>query len=215
MFAKPCKLTFLLVVIATIAVGTPAPLEKVITTPIFKRDDFPICKNPNHIFKASLCDSISKLRVFCEDPNNPTLEIVSYMDCEPDKPCVEHIITDNNSKTMTYAVCLDTNANEFVRWDNFGNPDADACMDCSYQGRGIMEFAIIVYSTDNKPIEVDELKTFANGNYLTSANNAHNYTYIFNNYNEEKVRYCFNAHTSKAKIFGIASIWIDIYNKFI
>jgi hypothetical protein len=205
MFAKPCKLTFLLVVIATIAVGTPAPLEKVITTPIFKRDDFPICKNPNHIFKASLCDSISKIRVFCEDPNNPTLEISAYMDCEPDKPCVEHYVVTADNNTMTYAVCLDIN-DDFVRWDNFGNPDADACTgDNSYAANDSVELAIIVYSTDNKPIEVDELKAFANGNYLTSANNAHNYTYIFNNYNGEIIKFCFNAHSSKANVTGIAT----------
>ena len=224
MFTQLYKLSFLLVVIATITVG--APLGNVITTPIFKRDEildimtpiheraeidttFPVCANNNHKYKASLCYSLSRMMVFCEDPNNPTLEIINYVDCEEaDEACIEHYHAVSNDSETPHATCVNPSDITIRSWNNFDNPGADACSETKpYEHKGPHEFAMIIYAHDNKPIQVNYLEAYSDGKLLSSINGQHNYTYITQNYNQEDIKYCFNTGTN-AKVTAFAAGWI-------
>lgn len=215
MFVQLRKLSFLLVVIATIAMGVP--IGNMITTPIFKRDEInsmhidtlPQCLNPNYQYKASLCENAGRIRVFCQDPNNPTLEIINFTDCKDDEYCIEHYHNVSEDLETPHATCV---PHEHVTiWDNFGNPrgSGDSCGVVRYSKYPAdIEVGMTVYATDKTPIQVNILDAYSNGNLLSYNNNKHNYTYFIKSYNYETIKYCFNTGGTGAMVKAYAASWL-------
>ncbi|CAI2165776.1 10554_t:CDS:1 [Funneliformis geosporum] len=210
LFAQLCKLyTFFLVAFATIAVG--APLENEIMNPNLKRANIeltlPYCPADHPVYKASLCNSITELMVYCGigSADDPATTIISYMNCKPDEVCVEHYHAVESELDVPHATCTDTKN----KWDNFDNPNAIACSGkTSYiSGSKDIEIAIIIYASDGKPIQVDSLYATENDSMLYPINNnMHNYTNVLRNYNKETIQYCFHTGTY-ADVTAYATAW--------
>ncbi|CAB4430660.1 unnamed protein product [Rhizophagus irregularis] len=210
-FARLCKLyLFFLVATATIAVG--APLDNVIKTPMVEgqatiETTFPQCPEGT-TYVASLCFNVGRIQVFCQNPQNPTLEITAFTDCEADEVCIEHEHAINEDLNRPHATCV--NSDIYTIWDNFNNPDADACAQEVYKhdkGALDLEIAMTIYAHDGKPIQVNLLKAFSNDNELSKIFDMHNYTQVIRGYNGETIKYCFNTGTQN-KVTAYAGSWI-------
>ncbi|PKY55759.1 hypothetical protein RhiirA4_448491 [Rhizophagus irregularis] len=215
-FAQSCKLhtfllyTFFLVAIATIIMGVP--LENALMT---KRAEIqltvPGCPT-GYVYKASLCDEINRLMVFCENSQNPDDVQVVYNDCGPDETCIEHYHAVESDLDVPHATCID-NEHRVRKWDNFGEPAKETCS--PERGYDIestdMEIAVTIYANDGKPIQVNIIVAYKNGVEISTVYDQHNYTSVIRNYSDEKIKYCFTTGSDN-KVTAYAAGW-DIENK--
>uniref|UniRef100_A0A1D1ZA34 Putative pectinesterase 8 n=1 Tax=Anthurium amnicola TaxID=1678845 RepID=A0A1D1ZA34_9ARAE len=211
LFAQLCKLyTFFLVTIATVALGAPlgAPLDN---APILKRDTNPGCPPDYPVYFSSHCENAGLIAATCKTNGNPPVyRPNNYTPCQPHEHCIEHyspIGFDPKNPSNPHATCV-TDRNADI-WDNFNNPSADACsVSNSYNNRGQpgMLVAMTIYAHDLKPIQVNRLVAYDNNNELPAQIDLHNYTSFISNYNNDKIKFCFNTGTN-AKVTAYAAVW--------